>query len=189
MVIIAVVAALIGLVLYGFIMYQTLQADQVKTVDRLKTIFATLHLQLDEFLRIKTIVHPVMKEETPLWKEFDAAEKSLRQALSQYDLDDLVHADAEMGRCEYDLKERIASYEELRNKPEIIALMKEVESLDQRLSMHVDEYNASVQGYNQRCNNFPYMIVRKLAGFEPKQRYMHESATVMDPHLSAVVID
>lgn len=189
MIILAVIFALLVSALYGFIMYQTLQADEVKSIDRLKTIFATLHLQLDELLRIKSIVHDIMRDEKTLWKEFDAAETMLREALSHYDIDELAHADAEMGRCEFDLKERVAAYDQLRHKPEVMALMKEVESLDQRLSMHVDEYNASVQHYNQRCRNFPYMMVRKLAGFKPRQRFMHEAATVMDPNLSAVVID
>lgn len=189
MLIFAIIAAVIGLFVYGYTLYQKLQADEIKTVDRLKTIVATLHLQLDELVRIKTVVYEPMKEENALWHEFDNAELSLRDALSHYDLDELTRADAEMSRCAFDLKERVAAYDELKDKPEVIALMKEVDLLDKRLSMHVDEYNASVQHYNQRCQAFPYMILRKLLGFEPRARFMHESATVMDPNLSAVVID
>ena len=189
MFVLSIIVALVAAALYGFVLFQKLRADEMRAVDRLKSVFATIHLQIDELGRIKSLVYDTMQEEKPLWQEFDAAVTQLKQALDSFDLSQIVAADSEMNRCEFDLKERVASYETLRHQAEVKALMKEVETLDSRLTMHVDEYNSAVQQFNRKCQAFPYLIIRKVCGFDVKQRFLHEAATVMDPNLSAVVID
>jgi hypothetical protein len=182
-----ILLGLLSFALYGLILYQRFRYDQQQSSNRLKDIIAVIHRRVDELDLLRVAVEGPMAEEVSLWQEFSEAKLTLTQALISHDVMQIATADAEMNRCEFDMKERIASYNALKNTSEVVRFLKEVEQLDAMLCKQVEAYNDSIRLFNKKLHQVPYLFYSRLFGFNELVRFMHEPSTVTDPYLEGAV--
>ena len=183
------ICLLIAFGFYSWILGQKIRFAETQVHHRLKDVIAAIHRRIDAFDVVLTEVMRAMPDETSVWQEFTEAKRTLLQALSGHDVNQIATAEAELDRAEYDMKERFKAYQELQDNEVIHRELKDLDSLDALVAKHVSAYNQTADAFNDQITRFPALLMAEFLRVRPANRFLLEQATVGDHHLEAIVLE
>jgi LemA protein len=135
---------------------------------------------------VNTVKGAANFEQTTLTKVIEARAKATQTTINPGDLTPenlqrFQQAQGELSGALSRLLVTIERYPELKANQNFLNLQAQLEGTENRIKVSRNDFNTSVQEYNQTVRRFPNVIYAGMLGFRPKQPFQADAAAQTAP--------
>lgn len=168
--IVLIVAMAVGWVVSG---YNGLVRDREQVDRSYADIGAMLQRRADLIPNLVQTVSGYMQHEQSI---IDSVTASRERMMNTASVSELAEADSELTKALSNLFVVVENYPELKSNENFIQLQDEIAGTENRIAVARRDYNAAVETYNRRIQQFPAVIMARLLGLE-RAEYFQVSNT------------
>lgn len=166
--IVILIVILIGLVLWGISLYNSLVSLRKQTENAFGQIDVQLKRRYDLIPNLVETVKAYMKHES------DTLEKVIKarnQAVSATTVGEKAEAEAQVTRALGGIFALSEAYPELRSNENMLSLQEELKSTENKVAFARQYYNDIVTRYNTMIEQFPSSIFANAGNFKPVELF------------------
>ncbi|MBO0386205.1 LemA family protein [Staphylococcus simulans] len=176
LIIIGIVIVIIGVTMIG--PYNKLVGMDEDTNTALSNIDNQLQRRVDLIPNLVNTVKGYAKHEEDVFKQVSDARSKLAGASTPKEKEE---ANGEVNSALSRLLAISENYPDLKADKQFTGLRDELAGTENRIAVARNDYNTSVNKYNQAIRHFPTTIVAKLFGFDKKEYFKAESGADKAP--------
>lgn len=176
LIIIGIVIVIIGVTMIG--PYNKLVGMDEDTNTALSNIDNQLQRRVDLIPNLVNTVKGYAKHEVDVFKQVSDARSKLAGASTPKEK---AEANGEVNSALSRLLAISENYPDLKADKQFTGLRDELAGTENRIAVARNDYNTSVNKYNQAIRHFPTTIVAKLFGFDKKEYFKAESGADKAP--------
>lgn len=176
-----VLIALVGLVVWGISMYNSLVSQKVLVDQSYSNINTQLQRRNDLIPNLVESVKGYTAHESEAIKSVSDARAAMMGAQS---VDEIANANQNLSTALGRLFSITENYPDLKANQNFIALQDQLEGTENRIAQHRITYNEEVAKYNKKINIFPSSIVANLTGFNELQYFEATEGSEKVPEVS-----